>query len=51
MAKCELCKSAIAENFLGKLFGTVIKDAKGKKHGICSECQRKFKKEEILSKL
>ncbi len=51
MTKCELCKSSIQENFLGKLFGTVVKDAKGKKHTICSECQRKFKKEEILKKL
>jgi hypothetical protein len=52
MAKCEICKKKIAQTFLGKIQGTTIKDAKGKQHSICPECQKKFKsKEEILKQL
>lgn len=49
--KCELCKSAIEELFLGKMKGTIIKDKKGKHHSICFDCQKKFNKEEMLAKL
>ena len=49
--KCELCKASIEELFLGKMKGTIIKDAKGKHHTVCFDCQRKFKKEEMLAKL
>jgi ribosome-binding protein aMBF1 (putative translation factor) len=50
--KCELCGKQIQEIFLKKIVGTVVKDAKGKKHTICFECQKKFKtKKEILDKL
>lgn len=50
--KCEICKKKIEETFLKKIVGTVIKDKKGKKHFICSDCQKKHnKKEEILTKL
>tara|TARA_Y100000034_G_scaffold10237_1_gene10804 strand:+ start:1293 stop:1448 length:156 start_codon:yes stop_codon:yes gene_type:complete len=50
--KCSICKTKIQETFLNKIIGTVVKDAKGKKHSICFECQKKFKnKEEILNKL
>lgn len=50
--KCEICKSNIDKNFLNKLFGTYIKDKKGKKHVVCSECQKKLStKEQILTKL
>jgi len=50
--KCGICRNTIAELFLKKIKGTVIKDAKGKKHTICFDCQKKFKsKEEILGKL
>jgi len=50
--KCSICKEKIEETFLGKILGGYVKDAKGKKHAICSGCQRKFKsKEEILTKL
>jgi len=50
--KCEICKKNIEKNFLGKLFGTIVKDSKGKKHNICMECQKKFRtKQEILNKL
>ncbi|MBI2147355.1 hypothetical protein HYU19_02645 [Candidatus Woesearchaeota archaeon] len=50
--KCEICSGAIQETFLKKLIGTVVKDAKGKKHKICSQCQKKFPaKEEAIAKL
>ena len=40
--KCEICKKKINETFLKKPIGTYIKDAKGKKHSVCHECQSKF---------
>jgi hypothetical protein len=47
--KCDICKNKIEETFLEKMLGSYVKDAKGKKHLICSECQKKFKtKEEML---
>ncbi|MBN1543993.1 hypothetical protein JW898_00860 [Candidatus Woesearchaeota archaeon] len=47
--KCEICKKKIGETFLDKPVGTYVKDGKGKKHTVCSECQRKFRsKEELL---
>lgn len=50
--KCEICKKKIEETFLKKIIGSVIKDEKGKKHNICSDCQKKFKtKDEILKNL
>ncbi len=51
--KCELCKNTLEELFLNKLKGTYVKDAKGKKHVICFDCQRKFKndKGKIVSSL
>lgn len=50
--KCELCKNAIGTTFLGKILGTHVKDAKGKLHTICFECQKKLRtKAEILQKL
>jgi len=49
--KCESCNQKIEEIFLNKILGTVVKDEKGKKHYICSECQRNNSKEEILKKL
>lgn len=51
--KCELCKSTIEELFLGKIKGTYVKDAKGKKHIVCFDCQRKFEnsKEQMLIQL
>lgn len=41
--KCEICKNKIHETFLNKILGTYVKDAKGKKHAVCFECQKKFK--------
>ena len=51
--KCEICKNKIEETFLKKIIGTHIKDAKGKKHLVCNDCQQKFKndKAEMLKKL
>jgi hypothetical protein len=54
MVKCEVCKEKIGETFLNKVLGTYVKDEKGKKHLVCSNCQAKVtsKKEliEIISK-
>lgn len=50
--KCEICKGKIEETFLKKILGTYVKDKKGKKHLVCPECQKKFrKKEEIIKNL
>jgi hypothetical protein len=50
--KCEICSSKIQETFLKKALGTTIKDEKGKKHIVCSECQTKLKtKEELLKNI
>ncbi len=50
--KCEICKKKIEETFLKKILGTVVKDKKGKKHNVCSSCQKKLgSKEKILEKL
>jgi hypothetical protein len=50
--KCEVCKSKIETTFLGKIVGTVVKDAKGKKHHLCSACHRKLRaKKEMLASL
>ena len=50
--KCDICKKSINETFLRKIIGTYVKDSKGKKHPICSECQGKLKsKTEILTNL
>jgi len=47
--KCSICSKSIETTFLNKIIGTHIKDAKGKRHPICFECQKKFSsKEEIL---
>jgi hypothetical protein len=50
--KCELCKAKIEETFLKKPLGTWVKDAKGKKHLVCSACQKKHPdKEKLLNEL
>jgi len=46
MAKCEVCGKKIEETFLKKIKGTYFK-----KKPVCSDCQKKYKKEEILEKL
>ena len=50
--KCEVCSKSIATTFLEKLKGTFVKDAKGKLHSVCFECQSKFTgKAELLQQL
>tara|TARA_Y100000310_G_scaffold314926_1_gene364846 strand:- start:268 stop:426 length:159 start_codon:yes stop_codon:yes gene_type:complete len=47
--KCEICKKNIQTTFLKKLIGTIVKNDKGKKLGVCFECQKKFNsKKEII---
>lgn len=48
--KCALCKKAIEQTFLGKIIGTYVKDAKGKQHTVCFECQKKFESKEAILK-
>ena len=49
--KCEVCKNKVDETFLKKPLGTYIKDAKGKKHLVCSACQKQHKHEDLVAKL
>ena len=50
--KCEVCGSKIETTFPAKLIGGYVKDAEGKKHAVCSQCQKKFqKKDELLKEL
>lgn len=40
------------ETFLHKVIGTIVKDDKGKKHLVCSACQRQLKaKKEMLGRI
>lgn len=50
MVKCDICKKAIETTFMNKILGTYIKKEK-KSFPVCSECQSKLKKEEILEKI
>ena len=50
--KCEICKSKIEITFLNKLVGGYVKDKEGKKHTVCSSCQKKLQsKDELLANL
>ncbi len=50
--KCEICKGKLETTFLEKLLGTYVKDAKGKKHLVCPQCQKKLpKKADLLKKI
>jgi len=50
--KCSICKNKLNETFLKKVIGTVVKDAKGKKHHVCNQCQKQLgTKEQILEKI
>jgi len=53
MAKCSICGNKIAELFLEKLKGTVMKKpGSSKQYPVCFECQKKFPtKEELLKNL
>lgn len=49
--KCEICRESIATQYLEKPLGTVVKDAKGKQHWVCSQCQARFhNKKDVLLK-
>lgn len=39
---CEICKKKVQVQFLEKVLGTYVKDAKGKRHLACFECQKRF---------
>ncbi len=50
--KCDICKTTLAMMFLEKIKGTYVKDAKGKLHAVCFDCQKKVgTKEELIKKL
>jgi ribosome-binding protein aMBF1 (putative translation factor) len=49
--KCDICGKKIETTFLNKLIGTTIRDAKRKKRTVCSDCQRRYTKEELKTKL
>lgn len=50
--KCGICGKSIAATFLEKLKGTFVRDAKGKQHSVCFECQSRFKdKQSLLQQL
>ncbi len=50
--KCDICKKTMAETFLKKIIGSYIKNAQGKLHPVCRECQKKLgSKDEILKQL
>ncbi len=49
MPKCTVCSNKIAELFLGKLKGTIVKkQGKNKQYPICFDCQKKFQSKEAL---
>lgn len=48
--KCSICNGKIENTFLEKIKGSYIRK-KGKLYTICSDCQKKYKKEEMLKKL
>ena len=51
MAKCNICGNKIAELFLEKIKGTIVKKpGKSKHYPVCFECQKKFKNHEELMK-
>ncbi|HLD00757.1 MAG TPA: hypothetical protein VJC39_03355 [Candidatus Nanoarchaeia archaeon] len=53
MAKCDICGNKLAELFLGKIKGAIIrKEGSSKHYSVCFECQKKFKsKQEMLKNL
>ena len=53
MAKCSVCNNKIAELFLNKIKGTIVrKEGSSKQYSICFECQKKLQtKKEILAQM
>ena len=49
MSKCNICNNKIAELFLEKLKGTIVrKPGSSKQYHVCFECQKKFQSKETL---
>ncbi|MDD5178298.1 MAG: hypothetical protein PHT54_03400 [Candidatus Nanoarchaeia archaeon] len=44
--KCSICHEKVEETFLEKIKGSFVK-----KKPVCSNCQKKYTKEEILEKI
>jgi len=53
MAKCSICGNTLAELFLEKLKGTIIKKpGSSKQYPVCFACQKKFPgKAEMLAQI
>lgn len=53
MAKCSICGNKIAELFLGKIKGTIVrKKGSDKQYQVCFECQKKFPgREKMLAQI
>ncbi len=41
--KCEITGKDIEKTFLGKIIGTTVRDAKGKKHVVSAAAQAQYK--------
>ena len=48
--KCDICGKTIATTFLEKIKGTFVKDAKGKRHAVCFDCQKTLGQEGVKQK-
>ncbi len=53
MSKCTICGNKLAQLFLEKIKGTIVKKAGSRKqYPVCFECQKKFRsKEELLKNM
>ncbi|MBN2459840.1 hypothetical protein JXB28_06155 [Candidatus Woesearchaeota archaeon] len=49
--KCDICGKKIELTFLNKPIGSYMRNSKGKKKIVCSDCQRTHSKEELKTKL
>jgi len=48
--KCDVCAKELAETFLKKIVGSYVKDAKGKLHPVCRECQKRLRSKDAIIK-
>jgi len=48
---CDICGKKMELTFLNKPIGTTMRDAKKKKRMICNECQKRYTKEELITKI
>jgi hypothetical protein len=49
--KCDICGKKVEEIFLGKILGSHVKNAKGKKKVVCQNCQKILSMDEIKEKI